>query len=393
MPAAHRTPPSGPSTAPPLMGLRVVEFANLAPVPFAGMLLADLGADVVRVDRVRQAAVPVVLGRGRRSIALNLKSPEGVDVARRLSAESDVLIEGFRPGVMERLGLGPAALAAVNPRLVYARLTGWGQDGGLAHRAGHDVNYIAVSGVLDQIGPADRPPVLPLNLVGDFAGGSMLAVIGILTALHERERSGQGQTVDAAMVDGAALLTTWLHEMVIKGRWRPERAVNFLDGHAPYYATYQTSDHGYVSVGALEPHFYAALVRGLGLDPTTLPPQHDEARWPELRAAFSARFGERTRSEWEHVFRDVDACVYPVLAPREAVDFSDRLGRPMFVDVGGVQLPRPAPRFDRTPVDVPKPAPLPGADTVEILRDLGYDGGAIGRLIAAGHAGAPETNP
>lgn len=367
----------------PLHGVRVVEFANLAPVPLAGMLLADLGAEVVRVDRPGGSG-RVVLGRSQRSICLDLKSSGGRDVAQRLAARADVVLEGFRPGVMERLGLGPAELGGANPGLVYARLTGWGQDGELAARAGHDINYIAMAGVLEQIGPADRPPVLPLNLVGDFAGGSMFCVVGVLAALHERERSGQGQVVDVAMVDGAGLLMTWVHEMLHTGRWRPERSTNFLDGAAPQYTTYETSDGLFVSVGALEPQFWSELLRVLELDPETLPSREDRECWPHLRATLAERFRTRTRAEWERAFDGLDACVFPVLAPDEVDSYARRMGRPTAVDVAGLSLPMPGPRLSRTPLDVPTAAPNAGQDAPEVLGNLGFNLREIVALLEAG---------
>ncbi|KAA2258897.1 CoA transferase, partial [Solihabitans fulvus] len=286
----------------PLAGLRVVELVGLGPAPFGCMVLADLGAEVIRVDRARAAGNLTVpgdfLARGRRSIGVDIKQPQGAELVLRLVERADVLVEGFRPGVTERLGLGPAQCLARNTRLVYGRMTGWGQDGPMADRAGHDINYIAVAGALEPIGPADRPPVPPLNLIGDFGGGGMLLAMGVLAALYERERSGRGQVVDAAMVDGAALLTTVVHSMRSAGAWPGARGANLLDGGAPFYDTYAAADGRFVSIGALEEQFYAELVRLLGLDPADLPNRFDQANWPALRERIGAAVRTRTRDEW-----------------------------------------------------------------------------------------------
>jgi alpha-methylacyl-CoA racemase len=351
----------------PLAGVRVVELAGLAPGPFGCMLLADLGADVVRVDRPRPAALaapPGPIDRGRRTVTLDLKTPAGVDGLLALVARADVLVEGHRPGVAERLGFGPAACQEINPRLVYARMTGWGQDGPLAARAGHDIDYIALAGALEPLGRAGERPHAPLNLIGDFAGGGMLLALGVLAALLERERSGRGQVVDAAMVDGSAVLTAFLHGMLANGLWASPRGENTLDGGAPFYDTYETSDGGYVAVGALEPAFYAALIDGLGL-PADLPGQYDRDGWPELRKRIADRFRTRTRDEWAAIFAEKDACVVPVLSPAEAPAHPHNRARGTFVEVGGVIQPAPAPRFGRTPTASPRP---PAAATVaEIL--------------------------
>ena len=346
----------------PLHGIRVVELAGLAPGPFGCMMLADLGADVVRVDRPGPAtAPPGALDRGRRTVTLDLKAPAGVADLLALAARADVLVEGFRPGVAERLGFGPPACAEVNPRLVYARMTGWGQDGPLAARAGHDIDYIAVAGALDPLGRPGERPHAPLNLLGDFAGGGMLLAVGVLAALLERERSGRGQVVDAAMVDGSALLTGFLHGLVGAGRWPGGRGENLLDGGAPFYDTYRTADGGHMAVGALEPGFYAELLDGLGLTGSPLPEQYDEAGWPRLRAAFTERFAARTRDEWSAVFAGRDACVAPVLTPAEAPEHPHNRARGTFVEVGGQIQPAPAPRFGRTPAAEPE---APSATTV-----------------------------
>ncbi|WP_326834301.1 CaiB/BaiF CoA-transferase family protein [Amycolatopsis rhabdoformis] len=360
----------------PLSGLKVVELAGIGPGPHACMVLADLGADVVRVERPSGSldltggkADPLL--RGRRSVAADLKTPEGRDLVLRLAAKADVLVEGLRPGVTERLGVGPADCHALNPRLVYGRMTGWGQDGPLAQRAGHDINYIGLVGVLNAIGRAGERPVPPLNLVGDFGGGSMFLLVGVLSALWERERTGLGQVVDAAMVDGTSVLALMVWSLRGLGVWSDERGVNLLDGGAPFYDTYVCADGRYVAVGALEPQFYAALLAGLGLDPADLPPQLEKTSWPALRAAFTKEFLTRTRDEWAAVFGDVDACVTPVLEPDEVAAHPHIAARAGLVELDGVMQPAPAPRFSRTAPDLPSSPPKPGADTDEVIADWG----------------------
>ena len=375
----------------PLHGVRVIEIASLAPAPFGCMVLADLGADVVRVDRPdrsgRQALPPVdPLCRSRRSIRLNLKDPAGVDVLLRLTDGADVLVEAFRPGVAERLGFGPDVCAARNPRLIYARMTGWGQDGPLADTAGHDIDYIAVSGSLDPIGRAGGRPVPPLNLVGDFGGGGMLLAVGVLAALLERERSGLGQVVDAAMVDGSALLASFLYGLRAAGAWQDERGTNVLDGGAPFYDTYATADGRHMAVGALEPKFYAELLDRLGLDGAGLPPQYDRSGWPELRARLTEAFAGRTQAQWVEVFAGSDACVAPVVSPRDAPGHPHNAARNTFIDVGGVTQPAPAPRFGRTACAPPSPPARPGADTNEVLVGLGFSAAEIASLRDNGAA-------
>lgn len=372
----------------PLNGIRVVEIASLAPAPFGCMILSDLGADVVRVDRAElcgTAPAPAdPLSRGRRSVGINLKDPAGVELLLRLAEQSDVLVEGFRPGVAERLGFGPEVCAARNPRLVYGRMTGWGQDGPLSAAAGHDIDYIAVSGALHPIGRAGQRPVPPLNLVGDFGGGGMLLALGVLAALLERERSGLGQVVDAAMVDGSALLTSFLYGLRAAGQWRDERGVNLLDGGAPFYDTYQTADGGYVAVGALEPRFYKELLAGLGLSGAGLPGQYDRAGWPVLRERFAAVFATRARDEWAQLFARSDACVAPVLSPDEAPWHPHNTARATFADVGGLVQPAPAPRFGRSAASRPSPPPRLGADTDSVLAGLGCSPDDIAGLRAKG---------
>jgi len=359
----------------PLRGVRVLEIASAAPAPFACMMLADFGADVVTVDRPtrpgRTPRRPVdPLKRGRRSIATDLKTPQGAALVRRLAGSADVLVEGFRPGVMERLGLGPDELLGEHPGLVYARMTGYGQDGPLAARAGHDINYIAVAGALEPIGRSGERPLPPLNLVGDFGGGGMLLAVGILAALHERSNSGHGQVVDAAMVDGAALLTAFVHGVRAEGHWSDDRGTNLLDGGAPFYDTYPTSDGEYMAVGALERRFYEQLLIGLGLDgDESIPAQLDRDGWDAMRTSFAAVFATRTRAEWTRVFAELDACVSPVLAPWEVADADHTRARSAFLDVGGVSQPAPAPRFSRTPAAAPTPPRLAGEDTEAVLAD------------------------
>ncbi len=372
----------------PLSGLVVVELAGIGPAPFCGMVLADLGAEVTRVDRPDavlggRAAKHDVLNRGKKSVAVDLKSPEGVEVVLRLVERSDSIIEGFRPGVVERLGLGPAECLAKNPRIVFGRMTGWGQEGPYAPMAGHDIDYIALSGVLHAIGPAANP-VPPLNLVGDFGGGGLLLALGVVSAvLHARE-TGQGQVVDAAMVDGSALLAAGLHGFLAEGIWRDERQSNLLDGAAPFYSTYETADGRHVAVGALEPHFYAKLLEGLGIDPGGLPPQFDREGWPQIRAALRSRFAEHDRDHWADLFAGTDACVAPVLSMSEAPTHPHNAERGTFVDVGGIEQPGPAPRFSVSPAARPGPPPAAGADTDAVLSALGYSQVEIGMLRASG---------
>ncbi|WP_119731075.1 CaiB/BaiF CoA transferase family protein [Thermomonospora amylolytica] len=365
----------------PLSGVRVIELAGIGPGPFAAMLLADLGAEVIRVDRpsavvpdVPEAVATDFTNRGKRSIAVDLKSDRGRQVVLRLVERADALIEGFRPGVTERLGLGPDDCMAVNPRLVYGRMTGWGQQGMLSQSAGHDIGYIATTGALHAIGRAGGPPQVPLNLLGDFAGGSMYLIVGMLAALLEAHKSGRGQVVDAAIVDGTAHLTTFIHGFLAGGLWRDERGVNMLDTGAPWYDVYETADGKHVAVGAIEPQFYAEFLRQLGLkDADDLPGQHDRAGWPRLRERFAEAFRTRTRDEWAEIFLPGDACVAPVLSLTEAPEHPYNTERDVFVEYEGHLQPAPAPRFSRTPGEIASPPALPGRHTREVLAEFGVD--------------------
>ena len=352
----------------PLTGLRVIELAGIGPGPHAAMILGDLGADVVRIDRPGAAGSDPML-RNRRFVIADLKSDEGRALVLKLVAKADVLIEGYRPGVTERMGLGPEDCAKVNERLIYGRMTGWGQTGPRSKQAGHDINYISLNGVLHAIGRVNERPVPPLNLVGDFGGGSMFLLLGILSALFERQTSGKGQVVDAAMIDGSSVLVQMMWGMRALGMWTDERGTNMLDTGAPYYDTYECADGRYVSVGAIESQFYAAMLAGLGLDPADLPAQNDRSRWPELRAKFTEVFASRDRDHWAKVFADSDACVTPVLAFGEVETEPHITERNTFYQTGGGLQPLPAPRFSRSSPDKPRPPGQPGADTEAVLND------------------------
>jgi alpha-methylacyl-CoA racemase len=374
----------------PLQGIRIVELAGIGPGPFAALMLGDMGADVICVDRAVPATNPeyralsgAILRRSRRSIGVDLKHPDGQELVLRLVDGADGLIEGFRPGVAERLGVGPEVCSARNPRLVYGRMTGWGQDGPMAPIAGHDINYIALSGVLSAIGTPGGPPVPPLNLIGDFGGGGMLLALGMVAGILEAQRSGQGQVVDAAMCEGAALLATAVYGLAGAGWWG-ERGTNIFDGGAHFYGVYRCAGGGYMSVGPMEPQFYAELLRLLELDPAELPDQYDRARWPEARESLAKAFATRTRDEWCAVFEGSDACVAPILDFAEAPRHPHNVARENFVEVGGVTQPAPAPRFGRTPSGVGRPPPEPGADTGEVLEEMGLDAAEIAALRTAG---------
>ena len=379
----------------PLSGIRVIEFEAIGPGPFAGMLLADMGADVLLVDRPAATDLGLkrerwndVMMRGRRSVTVDLKSPKGVQAALELIGRADALIEGFRPGVMERLGLGPDAALARNPKLVYGRMTGWGQDGPLAPRAGHDINYIALAGVLHAFGHKDERPVPPLNLVGDFGGGGMQLGFGICCALVDALRSGKGQVVDAAMVEGASLLAAMFSGMLAANRWSEARGENVLDSGAPWYDVYETKDGKYVSIGAIEARFFDELIQRLGLN--EVPPQHDRSRWSELRALFTQIFKSKTRDEWCKAFEGSDACFAPVLSFSEARRDPHNVARRAYIEVAGVAQPAPAPRFSRTPGEVRRPPPERGQGGREALADWGFDDAAIGRLAALGLGFSPR---
>ena len=375
----------------PLSGVKVLEIAGIGPGPFCGMLLADMGADVLRVDRVQanDLGLPVapkydIMSRGRRSIALDLKRPESIRTVLALAARADALIEGFRPGVTERLGLGPEDCFALNPRLVYGRITGWGQDGPLAQAAGHDINYIALTGALHAIGRKGGTPVPPLNLVGDFGGGGMVLAFGIACALYEARASGKGQVIDAAMTEGAASLMAMFYGRMAAGHWRDERGVNVLDTGAPWYDAYETADGKHVAVGSIEGRFYAELLTRLGLDPASLPGQFDFARWPELRAAFTAAFKTRTREEWCREMEGTDVCFAPVLSLAEAPLHPHNLARGAFVDIDGVAQPAPSPRFSRTPGAIARGAPERGEGGAQALTDWGFSADEIEGFRAGG---------
>ncbi len=375
---ATPAPQTSPGAHGPLTGVRVVELAGIGPGPFAGMLLGDLGADVVRVDRPGGPGLAIdpahdVTNRNKRSVLVDLKAPGGAAHVLDLAARADVLIEGWRPGVAERLGVGPEPCHARNPRLVYGRMTGWGQQGPLAPRAGHDVTYLAPTGALGTIGAPGTPPPFPANLLGDFAGGSLYLVVGILAALHHARATGTGQVVDAAIVDGTAHLTAMLHGMLSAGAWQDRRGANLLDGGCPFYGTYETADGRHMAVGALEPRFYAEFTDLLGL-PADAPGRDDPARWDALREAIAARFRTRTREEWTAVFQESDACVAPVLSLGEAPRHPHLAARGTFTDHEGLTQPAPAPRFAATPTAVRTGPARPGADTAAVARDWGLPG-------------------
>ena len=369
----------------PLTGLRIVEIASIGPGPFCAMLLADMGAEVIRVDRpggpnIGSTSSPKsAMLRGRRSIVVDLKSEGGLDVLLRLLRTADILIEGFRPGVAERLGFGPEVCWQHNPGLIYGRMTGWGQEGELSHRAGHDINYIAMAGVLGAIGHRDQP-VPPLNLIGDYGGGGMLLAFGVMCALWEARTAGRGQVVDAAMVDGASLLMAPIYDLLGRGLWIDERESNPLDGAAPFYTTYECADGRFVAVGALEPKFYSELLDGLGLEADRLPDRDAVSAWPVLREAFAERFAARTRDDWANHFQDTDACVAPVLSLHEAPKHQHAVTREAFVEAGGQPHPAPAPRLERTPGAAGPPLASFGHHTDSILGELGYDASDISDL-------------
>ena len=379
----------------PLAGFRIVEMAGIGPAPFAATLLADMGAEVIRVDRREATDLGLpgrepkfdVLHRGRRSLAVDIKGEAGREVVKRLAGKADGLIEGFRPGVMERLGLGPDVLLKLNPRLVFGRMTGFGQDGPLAQAAGHDIDYIALAGVLHAIGRKGEAPVPPLNLVGDFGGGGMFLAFGVVCGLLEAQKSGKGQVVDAAMVDGAAYLMAGIYGLFSQGAWLDERGANFIDGGAPYYDVYETKDGKWLAVGAIEKRFYEELIEKLGLAAKDLPKQHDRKRWPELKRHIAEAIATRTRAEWERAFEGSDACVAPVLALGEVDKHPHNMARSTFLKRDGVLQPAPAPRFSRTSVEVGAPPRPRGADSEAVLADWGFAQAEIAELKQAGVVG------
>jgi alpha-methylacyl-CoA racemase len=382
----------------PLTGIRIIEIAGIGPAPYCAMVLADLGATVIRVDRPENSdlGIPIpfssaLLNRGRSSIAIDLKVPGGADTLLRLLDGADGLIEGMRPGVMERLGLGPSVCLDRNPRLVFGRVTGWGQSGPRAASAGHDINYIAVAGALSAIGRAGERPVPPLNLIGDYGGGAMYLAVGMLAGILSARETGVGQVVDAAMVDGAAQLMTMFHALAAAGEWPGARGENLLDGGAPFYDTYETSDGRFVAVGAIEAKFYAQLLDGLGLDPADLPDQYDRAGWPTLRKVFADKFRAGTRDKWNAIFSKTDACVTPVLDRLELASDHHLAARGTVVDIDGIAQPAPVPRFSATPPNLPTPPVATGADSRCVLSNAGFEPGEIDALIAAKvvHEGRP----
>ena len=384
--------PGAPSRG-PLDGVRVLEIAGIGPVPFCGMLLADMGAEILRIDRpdpgLRSERNPRhdLLSRGRRSAAVDMKRADGADLVRALAGRADVLLEGFRPGVMERLGLGPDSLHADNPRLVYGRMTGWGQDGPLAPRAGHDLNYIALSGALHAMGSADEPPPVPLNLIGDFGGGAMYLAFGVMCALFDAARTGRGQVVDAAMVDGSLSLMTMFFGMRAMGLWQDARGENFLDGSAPFYGVYRTADDGYVALGAIEPAFWAELLRRLELDDIDPGRQRDRRTWAHTRARLTETFARRPRDAWAALLEDCDACLSPVLAIGELADHRHHRARGALVEAFGVLQPAPAPRLSATPARIALPPPRPGEHTRDALLDWGMPASQVDEMLAQGTIG------
>ena len=378
----------------PLTGTRIIELAGIGPGPFCGMLLADMGAEVIRVDRAtgRSRRAQDVLTRGRRSIAVDLKSDRGRAVILKLCESSDALFEGFRPGVAERLGVGPADCMARNEKLVYGRMTGWGQEGPMAQAAGHDINYISLVGALHAIGEAGGKPVPPLNLVGDFGGGGMFLAFGLVCALLEAQKSGKGQVVDAAMVDGAATLMAMFFTMRASGAFKTDRGTNLLDGGAHFYGTYETSDGRYISLGSIEPQFYALLVEKAGLDPERFSAQMDQSRWVEFKSELTAIFKTRTRDEWCDIMEGTDVCFAPVLELDEAHRHPHAQARNAFVDLEGVLQPAPAPRFSRSEVAVSHGSRLPGEDTVEVLGNAGFAQAEIDELLNSGAVAQAEVS-
>ncbi|WP_367065181.1 CaiB/BaiF CoA-transferase family protein [Oryzisolibacter sp. LB2S] len=382
-------PSPHPASRGPLHGVRVIEFAGIGPGPFAGMMLADMGADVIVIDRADQAAAAArypraATNRGKRSVALDLKSEAGRDAAWALIASADALIEGFRPGVMERLGFGPEAAAARRPSLVYGRVTGWGQSGPLAQAAGHDINYVALTGVLSTSRREGQAPVVPPTIVGDMAGGAMFLAFGLVCALHEARASGKGQVVDAAMIDGVAAMSTLVHQMRFNGFWSDDARRNLFANSSPFYEVFECADREHITLGAIEPQFYAELLRRLGLDDVNPAGQYDHRSWPALKQRVAARIKSRSRAEWQALLEGTDVCFAPVLSLAEAAEHPHNAARGLFVDVEGQRQPAPAPRLSRTPARAPSLGARCGEHTDEVLAELGLDGEALARLRAQG---------
>ncbi len=375
----------------PLTGIKIIELAGIGPGPFCGMMLSDMGAEVIRVDRAgSRARGQDVLARGRKSIAVDLKSEAGREVVLKLCESADAIFEGFRPGVTERLGLGPDDCRARNKRLVYGRMTGWGQDGPMAQAAGHDINYIALTGALHAIGPKDGKPVPPLNLVGDFGGGGMLLAYGLVCALLEASRSGEGQVVDAAMVDGAAALMAMFFTMKAGGMFQESRASNMLDGGAHFYGTYETKDAKHIALGSIEPQFYALLIEKAGLDAEEFSAQMDQSRWPEYQEKLTSVFKTKTRDEWTAIMEGSDVCFAPVLALSEVAEHPHNKARGTFQELDGLTQPAPAPRFSRTGVSLSHASRTPGQDSQQVLLDAGYDAAAVAEMIRTGAVSIQE---
>lgn len=369
----------------PLTGFRIIELAGIGPGPFCGMMLSDMGAEVIRVDRMSPGGRPNdVLQRNRRSIGVNLKSAEGVETVLRLVESADAIFEGFRPGVTERLGLGPDDCLARNERIVYGRMTGWGQDGPMANAAGHDINYIGLSGALHAVGRAGERPVPPLNLVGDFGGGGMLLAYGIVCALLEAQKSGKGQVVDAAMVDGAASLMSMFFTMAASGMFKDQRGTNLLDGGAHFYDTYETKDGRWICIGSIEPQFYALLVEKAGLDAERFADQMNASKWGSYKEELTEVFKQKTREEWCAIMEGTDVCFAPVLSIFEAPEHPHNKARGTFVELDGVMQPAPAPRFSRTVAEISHAARSPGEDTAQVLADAGFSSDEIARLASDG---------
>jgi alpha-methylacyl-CoA racemase len=368
----------------PLVGLKVLEFAGLGPAPFCGMLLSDMGADVVRIDRKGTKAAPYeVTFRGRRSVAMDLKAPGAAEACLKLAETCDALIEGFRPGVMERLGLGPDVVLARNPKLVYGRMTGWGQTGAHANSAGHDIDYVAMSGALHAIGGPEKPAI-PLNLVGDYGGGALYLAFGVLAGILHARESGEGQVIDCAMADGAISLMTQIFGHLAGGRWHDQRGINVIDGGTHFYNVYQCKDGEWLAVGAIEPQFYKSFLQCLGIDDADFGAQWDPARWPGLKEKIAAVIRTKTRDEWCAVLAGADACAVPVLSLKEAIDHPAHKERGSFVDIAGIPQPAPAPRFSKTPGAVQSPPPEVGADSREALADWGFGDAEIAALETSG---------